>query len=115
MRRVEGAGVAHHDSRAVLEPPDQEPALFVDREVGGAEGAYHAAVLEPGFGGLEERPEHGRVIRRFHETEMTGAAAVSTLGQFVDLGADPTYRFPGAVRDPVVRLRVLEIGILVPG
>src|SRR5262245_56262384 len=96
-RRVVWPGVTHHDPRAVFKSVDQQSAFFVDREVEGAKDAYHATVLEPGFGRLEQRPEYRGVIGRLHETEMTGPLSVTVLSQLVDLGADPTNRLAIAI------------------
>src|SRR5215467_5593473 len=113
--RVVWPGVTHHDPGAIFKSVDQQSAFLIDREVEGTADAHHAAIPEPSFGRLEQRPEYGEVIGRLHETEVTGPRSLTVLGQLVDLRADTTNRLAIAIGDPVVSHGMLEVGVLVLG
>ena len=96
----------------MIEAVHQKAAFFVDREVEGAAHPLHTALFEPGLGSAEQVIEHGLIVFGVQKPEMADIVLVALLVQPIDLRTDPSHRPGVPKRQPILALRMLEIGVL---
>ncbi len=102
------------DHRGDLETLDQDAALVVHREVGGANHALAALGAQPCGDGVEQRDEHLGVLLELEEAKPPPAGVVLVVEGVVDLGADAPDDAPVAAREEVLGFAVGEVGVHAP-
>ena len=95
-------------------PLDQDPALVVRGEVGGADHPVAALAAEPLLGAVEQRLRRLRIVLALEEAEPAPAVVLERLEVVVDLGGDAADRPPVAQREEVLGAGVLEERVLPP-
>src|SRR3546814_2471721 len=80
--------LAHHQHWRCIRTIDQQAGFLVDRQVERAQRAPAAALLEPRFGGSEQRSKYVGIVFGGDQAEIAGSFVTQHRREAIDLCAD---------------------------